>query len=300
MKFGRLTDISTANLTLPPDHPMTSEVLRKSTTPPKIYVGCPVWGDKRFVGKIYPKGTKAKDFLKVYSTKFNAIELNATGYGIPSYADVEAWKNEVVDGFVFCPKVSRPISHVSPLAKDKAALKLFCNNMYAFAEHLGTVFLQLPPYFSSQRLPELLKFFDQWDKTLPLHVELRHPDWFENREILDTLFEAMRERNIGTVITDPSGRRDVLHQCLTTSSAFIRFDAHDLHPTDFTRLDEWAERIKQWIDSGLQQLYFFVHTPEKHLTPDLSNYFVKRLNALCGFSLRTAEIDQPGSDGLFG
>ena len=298
MDFGRLEDVSKVDFTLPPDRPMTSEVLQKSGKPPKVFVGCPVWGDKRFVGKIYPKGTQAKDFLKVYSTRFNAIELNATGYGIPSVEDVKGWGKVVSDGFVFCSKVSRQISHSSPLAKDAAGLKLFCQNMHAFEGHLGTVFLQLPPFFSPLRFDQLLKFFDLWDYSLPLCIELRHPDWFLDNETLDKLFEAMRERGIGTVITDVSGRRDVLHQCLTTPSAFIRFDGHDLHPSDFKRLDDWALRIQEWIKEGLQTLYFFVHTPEKHLTADLSNYFIERLNTMCGLSLQKAMLDYPDA-GLF-
>ena len=101
----------------------------------------------------------------------------------------------------------------------------------------------------------------------------------------------MRKRNIGTVITDTSGRRDAVHQCLTTNSAFIRFDGNELHKTDFTRIDEWAVRIKQWIDRGLETVYFFHHTPTKSLTPELSNHFLERMNTLCGLNLELAVIE---------
>ncbi len=294
MDFGRLEDISGVRFSLPPDHPLTAKVLGKSSKKkPDIFAGCPVWGDPKFVGSIYPKGTKAKDFLKIYSTKFNAIELNATGYGVPTREAVEAWTNTVVEGFVFCPKVSKQISHSTPLAKDKAALQLFCENVHAFGDHLGTAFLQLPPYFSPARIDQLLGFIERWDPTLPLHIELRHPDWFTGDTPLNDLFSFMHEHNVGTVITDVTGRRDVLHQCLTTRSAFIRFDAHDLHPTDFERLDEWAMLIKSWIDHGLEKLFFFVHTPEKYLTPQLSNHFLKRMKALSGLDLKLAEMTEP-------
>ena len=31
-------------------------------------------------------------------------------------------------------------------------------------------------------------------------------------------------------------------------------------------MDAWALRIKEWIDNGLQTVYFFLHTPTKSLT----------------------------------
>jgi len=295
MKFGHLDEISGIDFSLPPDHLITSQVLKgKPAKQLRIYSGLPEWGNDGFPGKIYPKGTKAKDFLKFYAPQFNAIELNATGYRVPSVKQVEGWTSVVPEGFIFCPKISQPISQVKPLGRDKIALTQFCDAMHAFGGHLGTVFMQFHPNFAPQRLDDLLAFFDIWDATLPLHVELRHPGWFSDPELLNGLFEEMRERNIGTVITDTAGRRDAVHQCLTTPSAFIRFDGNELHKSDFTRIDEWTVRIKEWIDHGLESVYFFHHTPTKSLTPELSNHFLARMNALCGLKLKLAAITEQG------
>jgi uncharacterized protein YecE (DUF72 family) len=293
MKFGHLDEIGTIDFSLPPDHPMTAKVLNgKPVKQPKIFSGLPEWGNDGFPGKIYPKGTKPKDYLKFYAPQFNAIELNATGYRVPSIKTVEGWTSVVQKGFIFCPKISQPISQVKPLGRDRDALKQFCDAMHMFGDHLGTVFLQLHPLFAPVRFDDLVSFFDLWDKTLPLHIELRHDGWFSNPDLLTSLFDEMRKRNIGTVITDTSGRRDAVHQCLTTNSAFIRFDGNELHKTDFTRIDEWAIRIKQWIDRGLETVYFFHHTPTKSLTPELSNHFLSRMNALCGLNLKLAIIEE--------
>jgi uncharacterized protein YecE (DUF72 family) len=290
MRFGHLDDVSTIDFSLPQDHPMTATVLKKSAKRPRIFSGLPEWGNDGFPGKIYPKGTKPKDFLKFYAPQFNSIELNSTGYRIPSIKTVEGWTSVVPKGFIFCPKISQPISQVKPLGKDKAALKQFCDAMHAFGDHLGTVFLQLHPNFAPARLDDLLNFFDLWDTTLHLHVELRHPGWFSDTDLLNGLFEEMRKRNIGSIISDTSGRRDALQMCLTTPTAFIRFNGNELHPTDFTRIDEWTNRIKQWIDHGLNTVYFFLHTDTKSLTPELSNHFLTRMNDLNGLSLKLAHI----------
>jgi uncharacterized protein YecE (DUF72 family) len=87
------------------------------------------------------------------------------------------------------------------------------------------------------------------------------------------------------VMTDVAGRRDVLHMSLTSSAAMIRFTGNELHPSDFARLDAWAERLAGWFEAGLSELYFFMHQPEESTAPAIANYFIRKLNALCGFEL---------------
>ena len=59
---------------------------------------------------------------------------------------------------------------------------------------------------------------------------------------------------MGAVITDTAGRRDCVHQRLTTPFAFIRFVGNNLHPTDYSRMDDWVERIQEWFDQGLERV----------------------------------------------
>src|ERR1700690_166010 len=108
MKFGHIDEIAHIDFSLPQDHPLTAKVLTgKPVKQPKIFSGLPEWGNDGFPGKIYPKGTKPKDFLKFYAPQFNSIELNATGYRIPSVKMVEGWLSNVQKGFIFCPKISQ-------------------------------------------------------------------------------------------------------------------------------------------------------------------------------------------------
>lgn len=288
MQFGRLERVDRVKFFLPPDHAMTREVLqdtKKRTLPLKVYVGCPVYSDPKLVNRIYPKGTKPADFLRIYATQFNSLEQNSTGYGIPTLEEVRKDIASVPKTFVFCPKVSQQIARSAPLAKNQELLKQFIESMHAYGRNLGAVFLQLHPSFGPPKLDQLLSFVDMWDKSLPLHIELRHKDWFSGASEFETLLQVMRKNGVGTVIMDVTGLRSTLHQALTTKSAFIRFDAHDLHKSDFTRLDQWADRIRTWIEFGLETLYFFVHTESKYLNPELARYFIKRLNITTGLLL---------------
>lgn len=279
MDFGKLPALDNIDISLPADHEDTQRVLAEATKQnTKTYIGCPVWADKGFVGKLYPKGTRETDFLNEYGKQFNAIELNATHYRIPSLTQIAKWKADVPNTFKFFPKVPQLISHAGNINMQEELLQIFNNAIWELKENLGAVFLQLPPYFKPNRFKELEEFVARYPKEIPLFVELRNEAWFQQKNITAEVFNMLESYGTGSVITDVAGRRDVLHNRLTLPKAFIRFTGNDLHPTDFTRLDEWLKRIEQWQQMGLQDLYFFLHTPEKHLTTELANYFINQYN----------------------
>src|SRR5690606_6342034 len=107
MDFGKVNsnDLESIDFKLPPDHAATANILsgKKSSRKPEIRVGCAKWGRKDWIGKIYPAGTKEKDFLSLYAKQFNCIELNATFYRIPTVAQITGWKEKVGKDFKFCP-----------------------------------------------------------------------------------------------------------------------------------------------------------------------------------------------------
>ena len=89
MKFGKVTDPSLVDFTLPPTPPETYAVLGKNPNDDfEVFVGCAKW-NKTDLKNFYPKGTK--DELTYYSQQFNSIELNATYYSSPSKDQVQIW-----------------------------------------------------------------------------------------------------------------------------------------------------------------------------------------------------------------
>ena len=99
MEFGKVDPetLSSINFSLPPDAAGTDNVLKLNTSKSKteVYVGCAKWGRKDWIGKIYPPKTKEADFLKLYATHFNCIELNATYYRTPSEVQTASWRSKV-------------------------------------------------------------------------------------------------------------------------------------------------------------------------------------------------------------
>lgn len=289
MEFGRVTpeELEALDFTLPPDAAITAEVLKKGKRKkPRILIGCAKWGRKDWVGKIYPEKTKEADFLAHYSHHFNCIELNATFYKLPSKSQTAIWKNKVGDDFLFCPKVSRSISHIRRLKNAREITDRFIDGLSGFGTTLGPVFLQPNPQMGPKTLETMIEFIEDFPKDLGLFLELRHEDWFTNNDAFDQLCQTLRSNKRGTVITDASGRRDCLHMRLTTPEAFIRFVGNGLHPTDYTRIDSWVDRIKIWMDSGVETVYFFMHQHEELHSPELCRYLIKKLNSVCKTSIK--------------
>lgn len=280
MKFGKLPDVSDVDFTLPPDAAITNPVLQQYASEQKqwnFYIGATGWSMKEWVGTVYPAGAKQKDYLRHYARQFNTIELNTTHYRIPSFSTIEKWYNESTLDFKFCPKIPQTISHSRDLGLNGDQVTLFCDAVAGLQEKLGCCFLQLPPYFGADKLPVLDAFLQRFPKAIPLAIEVRHESWFDKLANAEKLFGTLREHQISTVLTDVAGRRDVLHMGLTTGTAMVRFVGNGLHPSDYTRLDEWVQRITQWFEQGLSEVYFFTHEPDNIQAPEIAAYLFKQL-----------------------
>ena len=292
MKFGQAENIDKIDFTIPDDPPITEKVLgslKKTKKGSEIITGCAKWGRKDWIGKIYPKGTKEKDFLAEYVKHFQSIEMNATHYRIFPKETVAKWRDTAPKGFKYCPKFPQFISHIKRLKDADSMTEAYIDMISEFKNTLGPSFLQLPPNFAPKSFPQLRDYLEKYHKDVDIHLELRHPDWFKNSDVSDETFAMLKQLTVGTVITDTSDRRDVLHMKLTTPVAFIRFVGNSLHPTDYKRVDDWVEIINRWMKKNIKQVYFFMHQHEERDSPELLAYTIKELNKKCRLS-----IPEPG------
>ncbi|MEC5145429.1 DUF72 domain-containing protein [Chitinophaga sp. 212800010-3] len=273
---------------LPAEPVFNKKVLKgKPVKKPEIWLGCAKWGRKEWLGKIYPKGTKEADFLGEYVHHFNSIELNATHYQIYGPETIAKWDAKARGlSFKFCPKVPQSISHFSTLVNAGDKTSAFLEGVFAFGQHLGPIFLQLSDKFGPVKRENLYQYLASLPKDLQFFVELRHKQWYEDEAIRLELFEKLRQLNVGAIITDTSGRRDVCHMHLTVPKIFIRFVGNSLHPTDYTRIDDWANRIKYWLDQGLKEVYFFMHMHDEAQSPELAAYLADKIEAVCGVPVK--------------
>lgn len=300
MEFGKLpeAELKLIDFTLPPDPPENKDVLKHGRGHTKFYIGCAKWGRKDWIGKLYPKGTKEKDFLAYYAKQFNSIEFNGFFYSIHSREQVEKWVSMVPEGFLFCPKFTQSITHFKRLKNANNEVDAFLNVVTAFGDHLGPLFIMPHPQMDVKQLPTIENFISDLPRDISVFLELRHEGWYKgdhgyNRE----LYSFLRKNKRGAVITDAAGRRDCVHMYLSTPECFIRFVGNGLHPTDYTRIDDWVQRIKQWMAQGLETCYFFMHQHDELHSPELIRYFIEQMNKHCGTKLPLPVIHN--NDGLF-
>lgn len=281
MKFGGVEHPELVDFTLPEDHPGTAAILKKGSGLKEVFVGCAKW-NRQDLKKFYPRGTK--DELAYYSSQFNSIELNATFYNHFSEDQIETWRTKVPDDFKFFPKVHQRISHQKRLNEVEESVEYYTDGIRAFKEKLGMVFLQLHDNFKPKTIERLVRLCEFWPKDIPLSIELRNTEWFNDEEVAAEVYKLFEDNNITNIITDTAGRRDLLHMRLTTPTAFVRYVGAN-HESDWSRLDDWMDRIKKWTDAGLEKLYFFVHQNLEKESPVLAAHFIEMLNKEFGLEL---------------
>jgi uncharacterized protein YecE (DUF72 family) len=283
MKFGQIENPEAIDFTLPADHADTRRVLAHPAheAPFEVFVGCAKWNRTDLKG-FYPRGTK--DELAYYATQFNSIELNATFYHMPDAAQVTTWKNKTPPHFRFYPKLPMVISHYKRLVNVKQPVMEFADAVSRFEDRLGISFLQLHDNFGPGNLDRLEAFIRAFPSGIPLGVELRNAAWFTGGKETDAAFRLLEEQKMPAILVDTAGRSDLLHMRLTSPEAFIRYVGAN-HPSDYSRLDDWVERIALWRKQGLQSLHFFLHQNVEKESPLLAAYFIGKLNQKLGLHL---------------
>jgi uncharacterized protein YecE (DUF72 family) len=143
----------------------------------------------------------------------------------------------------------------------------------------------MPDNFQPKYFDRVVSFVENFPKEIPLAVEMRHKDWFADQKIFDAFYHLLKKNGKANIIVDTAGRRDMLHMRLSNAIAFIRYVGAN-SPSDYSRLDQWIEKIAAWRIQGLQKLYFFVHQNTEKESPLLAAYFIKKLNEKLGLSIK--------------
>lgn len=266
----------------------------------RLYVGCPVWSFKGWVGNFYPKGTKSTVFLREYARRLTTIEGNTTFYAVPAQKTVELWESETPESFRFCPKIPRAISHEGKLMDHLDRAHAFAAVMQGLGVRLGPMFLQLPPRYSPKWIGDLSAFLSAWAQDVRLAVEVRHLDWFEppHDVLLDKL---LADHNMARVTIDTRPIRDLAGDEILAGSAyesllearerkpdvpvipkrtadfvFVRYIGHPQMDVNRPLLDQWGSYFASEMKTGAE-VFMFCHSPDNVAAPDLCRALHKRV-----------------------
>ncbi len=257
-------------------------------------LGCPFWSFADWRGSLYSRDARPADFLAQYARVFNTVEGNTTFWSVPSAQSVARWRDAVPDGFRFCLKLPREITHERMLVGTAAELTGFLRRVEPLGERLGPFLIQLPPAFGPDRLSDLTAFLDRLPTEFSWALECRHPSFYSEEELARRGDDLLVERGHNRCIMDTRALRagDPNHPDVLAAlhkkpdlpvreepiglSPLVRFVAHPDKAVNEPYLEEWATRIADWIGRGLQP-YFFVHTPSNLHTPELARDLHRRI-----------------------
>lgn len=258
----------------------------------KFSIGCAVWGHKSWVGELYPKGSKATEFLSLYCQRFTIVEGNTTFYSVPNQETIANWVSQMSPGFQLCPKLPRQLTHNGLLQPSIPDALKFLEQMQNLGEHLGLIFAQLPPNYAPNMLRDLASFLQSLSRNeVPLALEVRHADWFKEPHT-SHLNELLEELGIGRVILDtrpaytksasflepvePRKPKVPVQPVLTAPFTLIRFISHPEQAINQPFMEEWVSWVDQWLRLG-KRIYFFVHCPIEKYSPNNARHFQQLL-----------------------
>ncbi len=257
-----------------------------------FHLGCAIWAYKDWVGELFPPGSRASDFLSLYSRRFTAVEGNTTFYSIPDAETVSRWAATTPVGFKFCPKLPRHLTHQGLLVPTVPETIAFLDHMQGLGDRLGPVFAQLPPSYSPATLADLETFLSALPHdSMQLAVEVRHPDWFKpeparllnhllgqlgvGRVLLDTrpIYECPDDPQIASERRKP---KVPLKPILTAPFSIVRYISHPDRPLNQPYLEQWVSQLQTWLEQN-QEIYFFVHCPVEQQSPGTAREFQHQL-----------------------
>jgi uncharacterized protein YecE (DUF72 family) len=228
-----------------------------------IHIGTSGWSYKDWKASFYPPKLPPAGYLHYYSQHFEVVEINNSFYHLPSISSIETWKKSVEPSFLFCPKVSRFITHIKRLTEPETTLPPFFERMLLLEPQLGPFLIQLPPSLAFD-MEVAGKFFEELRArygSYAFALEARHASWMTEEAI-----DLLRRMEIAWVIAD-SGKRFIRGAYITSPHIYIRFHGPDgSYATSYTEaaMKAYAEKISEWVKQGHTVWAFFNNTDHEY------------------------------------
>ena len=224
--------------------------------PGKFHIGTSGWSYKDWVEIFYPKKLKSTDWLTHYAKTFDCTEINGSFYRLPQKQTVINWVKKVPKDFLFCPKMSRYLTHLKRLKEPEEPLERFFNVFEPMQKQMGPVLIQLPKivpfdYNIGEHFYRLLK---EKYSSYQFAMEVRHESW-----LTEDSYSLMAKYDIAFVISH-SGDHFPYREVVTSHNIYFRFHG----PTslynskyDDETMKKYSRLFTQWLRRGHDVWIFF-------------------------------------------
>lgn len=256
-----------------------------------VRIGISGWTYPRWRGTFYPRGLPQREELRYAAERMNSVEINGSFYSLQRRSSFDAWAACVPEDFVFAVKGGRFITHMKKLNGIETPLaNFFASGLLALDQKLGPILWQLPPNlgFNTDRMEA---FFAQLPRSAgsaakiagnhdqrvsddhaltkarhPRHrlrhaIEVRHES-FRTREF----YKLLSRHKIALVVADNPGKWPIITE-ITTDLMYVRMHGHDqLYTSGYSdhELDDWATKIRSWVDQGCDVYVYFDNDAKVH------------------------------------
>ena len=249
----------------------------------KAYVGVSGWRYRHWRGDFYPRGLRQADELSYAAERMTSVEINGSFYSLQRPSSYAAWREATPEGFVFAVKGGRYITHLKRLRDVQVPLaNFFASGVLALGEGLGPILWQLPESvaFDADLVGGFLDLLPRTtaeaaatakghsekltaDRALTeaaVDAPLRHA--VEPRHASFDSDEARRllaARDVCTVVADSAGRWPRMAD-ETGGFRYVRLHGEsELYSGGYgaASLDRWADRVRGWLDDGLDTYVYF-------------------------------------------
>lgn len=226
---------------------MTPAADGETMNPARFRVGCCGWAYDDWRGPFYPPGTDPGEYLERYARVFDTVEVDSTFYRAPSYGMVRRWAERTPEGFRFCPKLPREITHDGRAEGVDEPLAAFVRSLEPLqaAGKLGPLVAQFPPSFAypagAERLDRVLATVPSG---MPLAVELRNASWWAEPAL------APLERRAAALVWSVRPGAEAPGRA-TGSFLYVRF-VGDRELTEFDRVQRDGRPAMEAIRRRLQ------------------------------------------------
>jgi uncharacterized protein YecE (DUF72 family) len=140
--------------------------------------------------------------LPRYAAVFPSVEVDATYYGIPRQASVDAWRSRSPDGFRFSLKVPSTVTHERRFVNADGYFAAFLERIRPLGDKMGAILIQCPPDFAPARDSRTALFGFLETELRPdfaFALELRDPRWYD-----EALFAHARANGFTLAVTEGS------------------------------------------------------------------------------------------------
>ena len=206
-----------------------------------LSVGTSGWSYPSWRPGFYPAGVANEDFLRLYAERFTTVELNTTGYRLPSEEQFARWAQQTPPGFRFAPKLPQ---------RSLRSLGTFEERVRRLGDRLGPVRVVIESPRDDGLLALLLGSTD-----LRLALDLRDPSWADvdvrpavrvgDREA-DAPFRYRRVRDPPYDDTALHALAAELRPLLGAGVEIFAYFRHEDEPTAPT----YAARLRELLDTS--------------------------------------------------